>query len=71
MSCLSYELVYTPLKINKDNYPEIRHEKDLPILVSAILSDIDCFVTGDKDFFDVEIERPEIVSAKKFLKSSK
>lgn len=71
LSCLSYELVYTPLKINKDEYPEIRDEKDLPILVSAVLSDVDCFVTGDNDFFDVEIERPEIVSAKDFLKSSK
>ncbi|MFW6029708.1 MAG: putative toxin-antitoxin system toxin component, PIN family [Halanaerobiales bacterium] len=71
LSCLSYELVYTPLKINNDEYPEIRDEKDLPILVSAVLSDVDCFVTGDKDFFDVEIERPEIVSAKEFLKSSK
>ncbi len=71
LSCLSYELVYRPIKINKDDYPEIRDEKDLPILVSAILSDVDCFVTGDKDFFDVEIESPEIVSAKDFLNSSK
>lgn len=71
LSCLSYEVVYTPLKINKEEYPEIRDEKDLPILVSSILSDVDYFVTGDKDFFDVEIERPEIVSAKEFLKRSK
>lgn len=71
LSCLSYELVYTPLKINKKDYPKIRDNKDLPILVSAILSDVDFFVTGDKDFFDVEVERPEIISVKEFLERSK
>jgi len=67
LSHLSYELVYTPLKINKKEYPKIRDKKDLPILVSAIMADVDCFVTGDKDFFDLEIERPEIISAREFI----
>ena len=71
LSCLSYELAYTPLKISKEEYPEIRDEKDLPILVSSIISDVDYFITGDKDFFDVEIERPEIILANEFLKISK
>lgn len=31
----------------------------MPILVSAFLSDVDILITGDKDFFDVEIDKPE------------
>ncbi|WP_200769754.1 putative toxin-antitoxin system toxin component, PIN family [Halarsenatibacter silvermanii] len=64
---LSYESVYTPRKINKEKYPDIRDEKDLPILVSAINADVDCFITGDKDFFALDLERPKIISARNFL----
>ena len=64
---LSYELIYTPQKINKNEYPDIRDNKDLPILVSAILGDVDYFITGDKDFFEVEITKPKILNIKQFL----
>ena len=64
---LSYELVYTPEKIDEEKYPKIRDEKDLPILASAILADLDYFVTGDKDFFDLDIDRPKIITAKEFI----
>ena len=67
LSKLSYELIYTPQKINKNEYPFIRDNKDLPILTSAILGDVDYFITGDKDFFEVEITKPEILTAKQFL----
>lgn len=67
LSKFSFELVYTPLSIEKEKFPEIRDEKDLPILVSAILGDVDIMVTGDKDFFTLDIEKPEIISAKDFI----
>lgn len=67
LSQLSYESVYTPLNFDEDNYPDLRDKKDLPILVSAILGEVDYLVTGDKDFFDIETERIEIVSAREFL----
>jgi uncharacterized protein len=63
---LSFELVYTPKRINPDEYPNIRDKNDLPILVSAILSDIDIFITGDKDFHAVDIEKPRIITLKDF-----
>lgn len=63
---LSFELVYTPKRINPDKYPNIRDKNDLPILVSAILSDIDIFITGDKDFHAVDIEKPRIITLKDF-----
>ena len=68
LSKLSYELVYTPQRIDKKEYPDIKDQKDLPILVSSILGDVDYLITGDKDFFDIEIERPVIMTAREFLK---
>jgi len=69
LSKLSYELIYTPQEFDKQEYPDIRDNKDLPILVSAIIGDVDYLITGDKDFFEIKLEKPEIVSAKKFLKN--
>jgi putative PIN family toxin of toxin-antitoxin system len=66
LSELSFELVYTPKRFATDDYPSIRDRNDLPILVSAILSDIDIFITGDKDFHAVDIEKPQIVTLKDF-----
>ena len=67
LSKFSFELVYTPQDIKIEKYPTIRDVADLPILVSAIIEDIDVIVTGDKDFFDVEIEKPEIITVKEYF----
>lgn len=64
-SKLSYELVFTPNLLG--DMPAIRDEKDKPILASAMLADVDIIITGDKDFYDLEIERPEILSPTDFL----
>lgn len=64
---LPYELNYTPNVAIQNNDIEIRDEKDLPILISAIISDVDIFITGDKDFDDVNIDKPEIINATEFL----
>lgn len=45
----------------------IRDKDDEKVLYSAVVSDVDVLVTGDKDFFDIEIERPDIVSHLEFL----
>lgn len=63
---LSFELIYTPKRIESREYPSIRDRNDLPILVSAILSDVDIFITGDKDFHTVDIEKPQIITLKDF-----
>jgi len=63
---LSFELIYTPKRIEPSEYPSIRDRKDLPILVSAILSDIDIFITGDEDFHTVDIDKPQIITLKDF-----
>jgi predicted nucleic acid-binding protein len=63
---LSFDLVYSPLKIEKTRIPHVRDEKDYPILASAMDADIDVFVSGDKDFSCVDCERPEILSPSRF-----
>ena len=64
---LPYELVYTPEVINIDKYPFIRDKKDLPILVSAINEGVDILLTGDKDFSELDIEKPDIFTPSEFL----
>lgn len=64
---IPYELNYTPKEIIENNSIDIRDPKDLPILNSAIVSDVDIFITGDKDFDDVNIEKPEILTGTEFL----
>jgi predicted nucleic acid-binding protein len=66
MRALSYDLVYSPLKIEKSGIPLIQDEKDYPVLASAIDADIDVLVSGDKDFSCVDCERPEILSPLRF-----
>jgi putative PIN family toxin of toxin-antitoxin system len=63
---LSYEISYTPTEINPDEYPAIRDQKDSPILASAMIADVDVFVTNDKDFAPIDIERPEIMRLMEF-----
>ena len=67
LSKVAIELVYTPADINFADYPDIRDKGDLPILVSALLSDVDILITGDKDFFTVEIDKPEIITPRDYL----
>ena len=62
---LSYEMVYSPKW--QDSMPDIRDKKDRPILAAAILADVDIIVSGDGDFYAVEIERPEILSPAEFF----
>lgn len=64
---LPYELVHISNAIIKNNRIYIRDIEDLPILNSAIESDVDIFITGDKDFKDVKINKPKIMTATEFL----
>ena len=66
LSQLPYELVYTP-KQPKAGLFEIRDIKDYPILYSAVTEDVDVLITGDGDFYEVELEKPEIITPAGFL----
>ena len=62
---MSYEYVYTPETIDESLF-SIRDMKDYPVLYTAILEDVDVLITGDKDFEDVDVERPEIMTPGEF-----
>lgn len=67
LSELPFEYAYTVERIDVGKYPSIRDKKDLPVLVSAISEDVDILITGDKDFSEIEIEKPEILTPAQFL----
>jgi len=55
ISTLEFEMAYTPENPLVFPAPYIRDEKDIPILVSAILAEPDVLITGDYDFHTDEI----------------
>lgn len=63
---MSYELVYTPREMDKDLF-EIRDPKDYPVLYTAITEGVDILITGDKDFADIDIDYPEIMTPAEFI----
>jgi putative PIN family toxin of toxin-antitoxin system len=64
---LPFELVYTPKVISDEEIPQMRDEKDYPILATAMMEDVDVFLTGDKDFLVLDVETPEIMTMAEFL----
>jgi predicted nucleic acid-binding protein len=64
---LPFEIVYTPKTLDLKEYPQMRDIKDYPILATAIIEDIDIFITGDKDFLVLDVENPEIMTMAEFL----
>ena len=59
-------LVYSPTTVENKLF-EIRDKNDYIILHTAIIEDIDVFITGDKDFNDIDIDKPEIMNTTEFL----
>ena len=66
LSAMSYELVYTPKEMRQELFT-IRDAKDYPVLYTAVAEDVDVLVTGDKDFDDVTLERPDILTPSEFI----
>ena len=59
-------LVYSPTTVENKLF-EIRDKDDYIILHTAIIEDIDVFITGDKDFNGIDIDKPEIMNTTEFL----
>ena len=60
------EIVQTPDE-KVDEESKIRDPKDRPILRAALSSDVDLFLTGDKDFLESGINHPKIMTAAEFM----
>ena len=63
---MSFEYVYTPDEIDREMFM-IRYVKDYPVLYTAVIEDVDILITGDKDFADINIEKPEILTPTEFV----
>ena len=63
---MSYEFVYTPKKMEQ-SLVAIRDVKDYPVIYTAIIEGVDILLTGDKDFEDLDIEKPEILTPSEFM----
>ena len=63
---MNYEYVYTPDILDETLF-EIRDVKDYPVLYTAVLEDVDILVTGDNDFSNVDVDKPEILTPAEFV----
>ena len=63
---LPFEMVHTPQVLPKHDWFTIRDSADEKVLYSAISSDVDILITGDKDFDDIAIEKPDILTPRQF-----
>ena len=67
LSQMSYELVYTPKNFKKP-LVKIRDNKDYPVIHTAIVEEVDILLSGDKDFQDLDIGQPRVLTPIEFLK---
>ncbi|MBR3225901.1 MAG: hypothetical protein IKF78_11335 [Atopobiaceae bacterium] len=69
LMAMHYEHVATP-PVNEmiTGLFEIRDPMDYPVLYSAIICNADVFVTGDRDFEDVRLEKPRILSPAEYVR---
>lgn len=66
LTVFPFELICSPASVENKLF-KIRDEDDYIILHTAIIYNIDIFITGDKDFKDVDIQKPKIMSVTEFL----
>jgi predicted nucleic acid-binding protein len=64
---LPFTLIETPDDLGTPLF-EIRDSKDYAMLYTAIFGQVDLFITGDKDFFNVKIDRPKILHPLDYLR---
>jgi len=61
-----YTIIQSPVTIDKP-LVRIRDDKDYPVIHTAITAQIDVIITGDKDFFGIKVDRPEIMTPSDFV----
>lgn len=69
LTSIPFEYFYSPKTHPEALTFKIRDKDDVDVLYSAILSGVDILITGDKDFADVAIEKPEILTPAQFIDS--
>ena len=65
---LPFEFIYTPHELPQHEFFEIRDKDDEKVLYSAILADVDILISGDKDFEEIKIGKPEILKPVEYIR---
>ena len=65
LALMTLELIPVPAEEHASEL-QIRDRNDRPILRAAIEAKVDILLTGDKDFSDISIEMPEIMTPADF-----
>lgn len=68
IALLTMEVIPTPIE-ELETESNIRDVNDRPILRAALMANVDVLVTGDKDFLESGIHKPQIMTAADFLKN--
>lgn len=63
---MTLQIVNTPVDLEHKE-SKIRDAKDRPILRAAIRARVDAILTGDKDFLESGITKPQIYSPREFI----
>lgn len=57
IASLNFQLIYTPEQKPSFHVPQIHDEKDIPILISAVLAQPDILISGDSHFHTAVIKQ--------------
>lgn len=63
LKALNYVLIHPSDDVSTD----IRDKTDSPILIAAILNNVDVIITGDRDFLSLTMKRPICVNPADYL----
>ena len=64
---LPFEMTHTPQTLPQHQLFTIRDCNDEKVLYSAMMADVDILITGDKDFDDIDIEKPVIMTPGEYV----
>lgn len=67
MLAISVEIIATPAEEYDGDERKIRDANDHPIYRAAIAAEVDAILTGDKDFLDSGVARPQMLKASEFV----
>jgi len=67
LSRIPFEIERTPEQLPQHNLFKIRDPEDEKVLYSAFSANVDVFITGDKDFTDIHLKKPKIMTPAQFL----
>ena len=65
---LDTNVLISALVFRSKQMNEIRDKDDEKVLYSAILADVDILITGDKDFEEIKIGKPEILKPVEYIR---